>query len=205
MLQTLDNFAGRIFMTRRQKDPLRALTEEERNLLVRISCSHAEPAAHVARAKALLTVAEAKSYTEAARAVGRRSGDAVSRLVSRFNREGLAALEPGHGGGRRPTYAAPERERILAEVRREPDREEDGTASWSLSTLRRALRGAPDGLPEVSTYTIWKVLRESGFHWQRTRSWCETGKVKRKRKSGEVVEVTDPDAEAKKLDRTRLP
>jgi hypothetical protein len=93
------------------------------------------------------------SYTAAAKAVGRRSGDAVSHLVSRFNREGLAALEPGHGGGRRPTYAAPERERILEEVRREPDREEDGTATWSLSTLRRALGGAPDGLPEVSTPT----------------------------------------------------
>lgn len=63
------------------------------------------------------------------------------------------------------------------------------------------MRGAPDGLAEVSTYTIWKVLKEAGFEWQRTRSWCETGKVKRKRKkSGEVVvEVTDPDAEAKKF------
>lgn len=136
-------------MTRRQKDPLLPLTEEERHLLIRISHSHAEPASHVARAKALLTVAEGKSYTEAAKAAGRRSGDAVSHLVSRFNREGLAALEPGHGGGRRPTYAASERERILAEARREPDREEDGIATWSLSTLRRALRGAPDGLPEV--------------------------------------------------------
>jgi transposase len=192
-------------MTRRHKDPLRALTEEERNLLVHISRSHAEPASHVARAKALLTVAEGRSYTEAAKAAGRRSGDAVSHLVSRFNREGLAALEPGHGGGRRTTYAAPERERILAEARRKLDREKDGTATWSLSTLRRTLRQAPDGLPGVSIYTIWKVLKEAGFEWQRTRSWCETGKVKRKRKSGEVVEVTDPDAEAKKFDRTRLP
>src|SRR5215210_3319991 len=99
MLQALDNFARRTSMTRRQKDPLRALTQEERNLLVRISRSHAEPASHVARAKALLAVAEGKSYTEAAKTAGRRSGDAVSHLVSRFNREGLAALEPGHGGG----------------------------------------------------------------------------------------------------------
>ena len=60
-------------------------------------------------------------------------------------------------------------------------------------------------MPGVSTYTIWKVLKEAGFDWQRTRSWCETGKVKRKRnKSAEVVEVTDPDGEAKKFDRTRL-
>ena len=78
-------------MTRRQKDPLRALTEEERHLLVRISRSHAEPASHVARAKALLAVADGMSYTAAAKAAGRRSGDAVSKLVSRFNQEGLAA------------------------------------------------------------------------------------------------------------------
>jgi transposase len=109
-------------MTRRQKDPLRPLTSEERGWLVRISRSHAEPAAHVARAKTLLAVAEGKSYTAAAKAAGRRSGDAVSGLVSRFNREGLGALQPGHGGGRQPIYAASEWERILAEARRKPDR-----------------------------------------------------------------------------------
>ena len=199
-------------MTRHQKDPLRALTEEERHLLVRISRSHAEPASHVARAKALVAVADGMSYTEAANAAGRRSGDAVSKNWSGAStekerrREGLAALERGHGGGPTPIYTAKERERILKEVRsRRPDREKEGTATWSLSTLQRALRRAPDGLPEVSTYTIWKVLKEAGFDWQRTRSWCETGRVERKRKSGEVVEIVDPDAEAKKFDRTRLP
>ena len=187
-------------MTRRQKDPLRPLTEEERKLLVRISRSHAEPAAHVARAKALLAVADAHSYTEAARVAGRRSGDAVSNLVSRFNLEGIAAIEVRHGGGPTPVYTAKERERILKEARAKPDRQKDGSATWSLSTLRRALHRASDGLPEVSTYTIWKVLKEAGFDWQKTRSWCETGRVKRKRKSGEeVVEVTDPDTEAKKI------
>jgi hypothetical protein len=84
MLQALENFARGAAMTRRQKDPLRPLTEEERNLLIRISRSHAEPASHVARAKALLAVVEGKSYTEAAKVAGRRSGDAVSQLVWRF-------------------------------------------------------------------------------------------------------------------------
>jgi transposase len=184
-------------MTRRKKDPLRALTDDEYNWLVRVARSQAEPAAHVARAKALLAVASGYSYTDAARAAGRRSGEAVSHLVSRFNREGLAALEPRHGGGPPTIYAHAERERILAEVRRKPHRERDGTASWSLTTLRRALREAPDGLPAVSTHTIWKVLKEAGYDWQKDRSWCETGVVERKRK-GKVVEVIDPDATAKK-------
>ena len=81
-------------MTRHQVDPLRALTDEEQEVLTHISRSGSEPAGHVARAKALLAVADGKRYTEAARAAGRRSGDAVSHLVSRFNREGLAALAP---------------------------------------------------------------------------------------------------------------
>src|SRR3954471_15042894 len=81
-------------MSRRQLDPLRLLTAEERGWLVRISLSHSEPAAHVARATMLLAVAAGQSYTIAAHAAGRRSGDAVAHLVSRFNHDGVAAVEP---------------------------------------------------------------------------------------------------------------
>jgi len=184
-------------MPRRMKDPLRPLTEEERIQLLRISRSQSEPASHVARAKALLSLADGQTYTAAAKACGRRSGDAISHLVGRFNKEGLAALEPGHGGGPTLIYDAKARARILSEAKRTPDREQDGTATWSLTTLQQALRKAPDGLPKVSTFTIWRVLREENWSWQKTRTWCDTGKVKRKRKEG-VVEITDPDATVKK-------
>jgi transposase len=166
-------------------------------MMEQIARARSEPASHVARAKMLLAVADGKTYQAAAEAAGRKSNDAVSQLVGRFNQEGIAALMPRHGGGWDVAYGAVERERILAEARRTPERERDGTATWTLSTLQRALRQAPDGLPKVSTYTIWHILREAGFGWQESRTWCETGKVKRKRKGG-VVEVTDPDAEAKK-------
>ncbi len=184
-------------MTRRQKDPLRPLTVAEHAALDRLSRSHSEPASHVARAKALLAVAAGQTYTAAAHAAGRRSGDAVAHLVTRFNQQGLAAIVPGHGGGPAPTYTVAERNRILAEARRAPERDTDGTATWSLMTLRRALRAAPDGLPSVSTATIRAVLIEAGWSWQRSRSWCDTGTAQRKRKQG-IVTVVDPDAEAKK-------
>jgi transposase len=184
-------------MTRRRKDPLRPLTQEEQEILEQIARAGSEPANHVARAKALLAVADGKSYGAAGQATGRRSNDAVAQLVSRFNQEGLAALEPRHGGGPAIKYGAVEQARILAEVRRKPDLAQDGTATWSLSTLQRTLPRKPDGLPEVSTYTIWVVLRFNGFSWQKDGSWCETGKVLRKRKEG-VVEIIDPDATPKK-------
>ena len=189
--------SGRRVMSRRRKEPLRALTNDERTSLEQLGRAASAPAGVVARARALVAVADGCSYTEAARRVGRRSGDAVGDLVSRFNQEGLAAVEPRHGGGPRVKYGAAERERILAEVRRTPDRERDQTATWSLTTLQRALRNAEDGLPEVSTYTIWCVLHEADLSWQRDRSWCHTGVAKRRRKSGEV-EVHDPDAAVKR-------
>jgi transposase len=184
-------------MTRRQKDPLRPFADEERAVLMQISRAQSEPASHVARAKALLAVADGASYTEASRMAGRRSNDAVSQLVSRFNREGLAAIEPRHGGGPETIYGVEERKCILAEFERQPDRDRDGIATWSLSTLRRALRKAPDGLPNVSTHTIGSVLHDAGWTWQEDRTWCKTGVVTRKRK-GVAVEVTDPEAGGKK-------
>src|SRR5439155_22672320 len=131
-------------MTRRRKDPLRPLTDAERRELHRLRRSAAAPAAQVARAAALLLVSEGLDYQDAARAVGRKSGDAVSHLVARFNHAGLNALEPRHGGGRAAAYDAADRDRILREVARTPTPERDGTATWSLSTLRRVLRSAPD-------------------------------------------------------------
>ncbi|MBF6612324.1 MAG: helix-turn-helix domain-containing protein [Chloroflexi bacterium] len=186
-------------MTRRQKDPLRPLTQEETTQLERISRATSAPSALVARAKAILAVADGHSFSSAAQLAGRRSGDAVAHLVARFNTQGLGAVQPEHGGGPKPTYTRTERGLILAEVQRAPDREVDKTATWSLTTLQRALRQAPNGLPNISTYTIWCVLHDEGWSWQEGRSWCPTGIAIRKRQ-GQRVPVVDPDTEPKKVD-----
>jgi transposase len=184
-------------MSRRKKDPLRPLTEPEQLTLSQLSRSQVAPAVQVARASMILAVAAGSDYQQAARSAGRRSGDAVSHLVARFNGEGLSALSPRHGGGQPRLYDQAARQRILREVGREPTPEADGTSTWSLSTLKKSLRSAPDGLPEVATSTIWQVLHESGRSYQQSRTWCPTGSALRKRKSGTAV-VTDPDAESKK-------
>lgn len=184
-------------MTRRKKGPLRPLSDSEREALTSLSRSRTAAAAQVTRATVLLLVADGSGYQDAARAVGRRSGDAVAHLVARFNGDGLTALQPRHGGGHVPEYGEQARARILREAKRTPTPQQDGTATWSLSALQKALRSAPDGLPAVSTYTLWKVLHEADYSYQRTRSWCPTGAALRKRKAGTVT-VTDPNAEAKK-------
>ena len=184
-------------MSRRKNHPLRPLTDDERDALTRLSRASAAPAAQVARARLLLAVAAGAGYQDAAQALGRKSGDAVATLVARFNDLGLDALPPRHGGGRQPTYTAAARERILREVQRQPTPASDGTATWSLNLLKKALRTAPDGLPTVSTVTIGQTLHDAGYAYQENRTWCHTGTVLRKRKAG-IVPVTDPDTEPKK-------
>ena len=58
--------------------------------------------------------------------------------MARFNREGLAALDPRHGGGHAPTYDTAARDRILREAARTPAPETDGTSTWCTgpATLR---------------------------------------------------------------------
>ena len=185
-------------MSRRQKDPLRPLRDTERTALARLGRSQGAPAAQVARARALLAVAEGQSYTAAAQLVGRQTGDTVARWVAGFNRDGLTALVPRHGGGHPIRYGEAEQRRILAEVARAPERARDGAATWSLNALRDALRRAEDGLPGISTHTIGRTLHAAGFTWQKSRTWCESGVVLRKRKREGVVTVTDPDAAAKR-------
>jgi hypothetical protein len=184
-------------MSRRKKEPLRALTDTEQQTLQQLSRSQTAPAVEGTRAKILLAVAQGNDYQQAARVVGRRSGEAVAALVARFNHEGLQALTPRHGGGRSRVYDEAAEERIRKEFARTPSVEVDGTATWSLSTLQKTLRQAPDGLPQVSTFTLWRVLKEDGQSHQNNRTWCHTGTVLRKRKDG-IVAVTDPDTDAKK-------
>src|SRR3954469_13084764 len=178
-----------------QKERLRPLTIGEQGELQAIVKASSERVDRVKRATALLAVAGGRSFSAAARTAGYQSPQAVTYLVRRFNRVGMVALEIAAGRGRRPTYDALARARIVATAQRTPDRKIDGTATWSLSTLERAVRR--EGLAHIGATTIRRVLREAGSSYQRTRTWCPTGTAQRKRKAG-VVQVVDPQTEEKR-------
>ena len=145
----------------------------------------------VKRAQAILAVGAGKPYTQAAEEAGYKSGDSVSHLVERFNQQGLAALLIASGRGRKASYTPEDRARIVQEFRRPPDRQEDATATWSLMTLRNALR--QQALPKVGVSTIREVVQEAGYRFGKTRTWCPTGTALRVRKAGTVT-VEDPKA-----------
>ncbi len=174
--------------------PLRAMTAGEEPAVQRAARASSERVDVVKRARALLAVRAGQSYTQAAREAGYKSGDSVSQLVERFNQQGLAALHIAGGRGRKVRYTPVQREHILAQLQRVPERAHDGTATWSLKTLERALRQA--GLPQLSATTIRTVLQEAGYRYSKSRTWCATGTALRVR-DGERVIVHDPKTQEK--------
>ncbi|GAC1448943.1 MAG: hypothetical protein NVS2B12_33490 [Ktedonobacteraceae bacterium] len=181
-------------MGRRQKQELRPLSEAERHKLQHIAKASSERVDVVKRAKALLAVAEGMTLTRAAESAD-PSREGVSQLVGRFNHRGLGVLMIARGRGRKPTYEVQARERVVQEVQRQPDREKDQTATWSLKLLQRALR--KDGLPAIGATTIGRILHEEGYRMQRDRTWCQTGITSRVRKDG-IYRVRAPQTQEKK-------
>src|SRR5712691_1971553 len=169
------------------KEDLRALTSTEQATLEQLTKRTSERVDRVRRARALLAVARGERFATAARAAGLRSATTVANLVCRFNRHGLSAVRIRAGRGRKPTYDAAARAQIIATAQRPPARRADGTATWSLSTLQRALRKS--AYPRLGATTIRRVREEAGSSYQRTRRWCPTGTAQRKRKSGVVTVV----------------
>ncbi len=81
-------------MSRSASEPLSTLTKEESQELHRVSRASSKTRIRAQRAVALLlAVNEGKSLSEAARLVGWKSHDPVTRLSRRFNTIGLGALD----------------------------------------------------------------------------------------------------------------
>jgi transposase len=178
-----------------QKEPLRMLSEQERQELQQIVHATSERMDVIKRARALLAVAKGQSFRAAASEAGFASSDTICHLVARFNRQGLLALLIAAGRGRKPTYSHQDRQKIVETFKSEPVRKVDASATWSLSLLEQKLRET--GLPKVGASTIGRTLHQAGYAYGQSRTWCQTGTVLRKRKEG-VVHVQDPKTEEKK-------
>ena len=123
------------------EEPLRALTDTEREQMAAIVRARSERGDLRQRAVALLAVAEGQSREAAARRAGYTKGYTVTRLVRRFNAHGLAALEIAPGRGRTATYQAADRQRILDVLQQPPEREADRSRTKARPGRSRSCSG----------------------------------------------------------------
>ena len=133
-------------MSRHRKDPLRRPTADERQEWARLSRS-------LSAAAAQSSAPEPCWPLRMARATRRRPTGSDDGTPRPFQPGSAASTATGSRPCGRATevahgirYGADAQQRILAEWARTPQRNQDGTATWSLSLLQRALRQADDGL-----------------------------------------------------------
>jgi len=106
---------------------LRKLTDDDREELTRWAQSRTMPSGDVLRGRLTLALADGLSYSRIEDHLG-ISRPTIARWKDRFEKEGLAGLEPRHKGSDPRTVTAAVQARVLRKTNQKP---EDGSTHWS--------------------------------------------------------------------------
>ena len=129
---------------------LLSLTSEQREELSGWAQSRSLPAGDVFRARLILALADGMTYRAIKRTLG-TTAPTISRWKQRFEKVGMAGLEPQHKGSR-PRAATPA---VQAKVcRRVQQKPKDGSTHWSVRKL-----AAEMGVSKSSVHRILSQAR----------------------------------------------
>ena len=133
---------------------------EQRTELMNLAGSRTAEARLVARAKIILACLDGKRNNEVSRELGVRP-NTIGLWRKRFAARGMGGLRDQPRPGKKPTYGAQLRLRVLRRLELPPP---PGLAGWDGGTLAVALG--------VTDAAVWRVLRQEGIQLRRHRSWC---------------------------------
>jgi len=126
------------------------LSEEHREELTRWAQSRTLPAGDVFRARLMLALAEGKSWSQIEVEL-HTSRPTIARWKRRFEREGMAGLDPRHKGSE-PRRATPSvQARVLRKTTQRPA---DGSTHWSCRKMAAAV-----GVSKSTVQRIWRQAR----------------------------------------------
>ena len=147
---------------------LRALTDDERKELERLSRSRTEEARLVVRAKIVLGLAAGERPYRVAERVG-IGRMAAYEWLHRFNAEGLKGLTDHPRPGRPHTYTADQRAEVIAAALTKPESLGLPFASWTLDRLRAYL-SEYKGIG-IKRTRIDEILIAEGLRWRKQETW----------------------------------
>lgn len=129
---------------------MRSITDEERSELSRWASSRTLPAGDVFRARLILALADGKSYS---RIMGelQTTAPTISRWKQRFEKEGIAGLDPRHRGSQPRVASASVQAKIVRRTQQPPP---DGSTHWSCRKL-----AAEMGLSKSTVQRVWAQTR----------------------------------------------
>jgi transposase len=137
----------------------RDLDEETHRVLEARAASRTVLARVRQRAELILLYHHGVSKAEISRRVGLHR-NRVNAWIDRFANEGLKGLEEREGRGRKETYSARDRQRIIDTVCREP---KNGLSRWSVRTLANYL--------SIDKDKVHRVLQAHDLHPHRLRTF----------------------------------
>lgn len=129
---------------------MRSITDEERGELKRWASSRTLPAGDVFRARLILSLAEGSSYSQIMGEL-RTTAPTISRWKQRFEKDGIAGLDPRHQGSRPRVANASVQARIVRKTQQPPP---DGSTHWSCRKL-----AAEMGLSKSTVQRVWVQTR----------------------------------------------
>jgi transposase len=153
---------------------LRALSDEERTKIERLTRAHAAPIRLVHRAQIIRLATDGMRVPAIARQLG-VSEKMVRLWLRRFAAAGVDGLDDAPRSGRPATYSEDVRSQVIAKARSLPPKPSEGevppTCHWTLDRLQEEL--AKDGLP-IKRSQIRRLLKAEHIKWQKPRTWLES-------------------------------
>ena len=147
---------------------LRALTQEEKDVITKLSRSQTASARLVERAKILRLASEGQSVPQIAVRVGVNE-KTVRKWFKRFEQQGVAGLEDAPRSGAPLHYTAENKAFVLQAARTRPSALGLPYHSWTFERLAAYVKEHL-GIGMKKT-RIFEILQEEGLRWCKQETW----------------------------------
>ncbi len=147
---------------------LRGLSEEEQQVIEKVSRSRTAPAWQVERAKIIQLASQGQPIPQIAQQLGVKQ-NTVRKWFARFSERGLPGLQDAPRSGAPVTYSAEDKARIIATALSKPSEVGEPYASWTFERLARHVQEKL-GIPMKKT-RIFELLQTEGLRWRKQETW----------------------------------
>jgi transposase len=151
------------------------LTPEQREELSCWAQSRTLPAGDVFRARLILAVADGQSYVQIKKTL-QTTAPTISRWKQRFERYGMAGLEPLHKGSKPRTATPAVQARVCRKVQQKPG---DGSTHWSVRKLAAEMG--------VSKSSVQRILAQARLQPHRLERYMASNDPEFEEKAADII------------------
>lgn len=147
---------------------MRGLSEEEQQVIEKVSRSRTAPAWQVERAKIIQLASQGQPIPQIAQQL-RVKQNTVRKWFARFSERGLPGLQDAPRSGAPVTYSAEDKARIIATALSDPSEVGESYASWTFERLASHVQEKL-GIPMKKT-RVFELLQAEGLRWRKQETW----------------------------------